>query len=123
MEMTRVGEYAAAGTRMLSIVPINDLWAEANYRETQIGRMKVGDPVRIDVNTYPGKPICGYVEAILPATGSEFAMIPPDNAQGQLHKDRTPLHRAHPLQSPRRQRRSRPSRHVGGNRRRGLHAR
>ena len=52
MEMTRVGEYAAAGTRMLSIVPINDLWVEANYRETQIGRMKVGDPVRIDVNTY-----------------------------------------------------------------------
>src|SRR6516165_3959084 len=63
----RVGEYVAAGTRMLSIVPINDLWVEANYRETQIGRMKVGDPVRIDVDTYSGRPICGYVEAILPA--------------------------------------------------------
>ena len=68
---TRVGEYVAAGTRMLSIVPINDLWVEANYRETQIGRMKVGDPVRIDVDTYPSRPICGYVEAILPAAGSE----------------------------------------------------
>src|ERR1700731_303099 len=77
---TRVGEYIAAGTHMLSIVPIENLWVEANYRETQIGRMKAGDPVRIDVDTYPGKPICGYVEAILPAAGSEFALFPPDNA-------------------------------------------
>jgi len=83
---TRVGEYVAAGTRMLSIVPINDLWVEANYRETQIGRMMVGDPVGVDVDTYPGKPICGYVEAILPAAGSEFALIPPDNATGNFTK-------------------------------------
>ena len=83
---TRVGEYVAAGTGMLSVVPINDLWVEANYRETQIGRMKVGDPVRIDVDTYPGRPICGYVEAILPAAGSEFALIPPDNATGNFTK-------------------------------------
>ena len=83
---TRVGEYVTAGTRMLSIVPINNLWVEANYRETQIGRMKVGDPARIDVDTYPGRPICGYVEAILPAAGSEFALIPPDNATGNFTK-------------------------------------
>jgi membrane fusion protein (multidrug efflux system) len=82
----RVGEYVAAGTDMLSIVPIENLWVEANYRETQIGRMKAGDPVRIDVDTYPGKPICGYVEAILPAAGSEFALIPPDNATGNFTK-------------------------------------
>jgi len=48
--------------------------------------MKVGDPVRIDVDTYPAKPICGYVEAILPAAGSEFALIPPDNATGNFTK-------------------------------------
>ena len=120
---TRVGEYVAAGTRMLSIVPINDLWVEANYRETQIGRMKVGDPVRIDVDTYPERPICGYVEAILPAAGSEFALIPPDNATGNFTKIVRRLHRAHPLQSPQRQRGSRASRHVGGNGRRGLHTR
>jgi membrane fusion protein (multidrug efflux system) len=83
---TRVGEYVAAGTHMLSIVPINDLWLEANYRETQVGRMKVGDPVRIDVDTYPDRPLCGYVEAILPAAGSEFALIPPDNATGNFTK-------------------------------------
>ena len=64
---TQVGEYVAAGTRMLSIVPIENLWVEANYRETQVGGMKVGDPVRVGVDTYPDGPTCGYVEAILPA--------------------------------------------------------
>ena len=82
----RVGEYVAAGTPMLSIVPIRNLWVEANYRETQIGRMKIGDPVRIDMDTYPGRPICGYLEAVLPAAGAEFALIPPDNATGNFTK-------------------------------------
>ena len=63
------GEYVAARyENALDPSRVNDLWVEANYRETQIGRMKVGDPVRIDVDTYPGRPLCGYVEAILPAT-------------------------------------------------------
>jgi membrane fusion protein (multidrug efflux system) len=83
---TRVGEYVTAGTSMLSIVPINDLWVEANYRETQIGRMKVGDPVRVGIDTYPDRPICGYVEAVLPAAGSEFALVPPDNTTGNFTK-------------------------------------
>jgi membrane fusion protein, multidrug efflux system len=83
---TRVGEYVTAGTRTLSIVPISDLWVEANYRETQVARMQVGDPVLVNVDTYPDKPICGYVEAVLPASGSEFALVPPDNATGNFTK-------------------------------------
>jgi len=83
---TRVGEYVTAGTRMLSIVPVSDLWIEANYRETQIGRMKVGDPARVSVDTHPGQPLCGYVASIAPASGSEFALIPPDNATGNFTK-------------------------------------
>jgi len=71
---------------MLSIVPINNLWIEANYRETQVGGIKVGDPARINLDTYPGKPLCGYVEAIAPASGSEFSLIPPDNATGNFTK-------------------------------------
>jgi membrane fusion protein (multidrug efflux system) len=82
----RTGQYVSAGTRILSIVPTSDLWIEANYRETQIGRMKVGDPVSIGVDTYPGRPFCGYVESIEPASGSEFALIPPDNATGNFTK-------------------------------------
>jgi len=83
---TRVGEYVTAGTRMLSIVPTANLWIEANYRETQVGRMKVGDPVRVQLDTYPSKPLCGYVEGIAPASGSEFALVPPDNATGNFTK-------------------------------------
>jgi membrane fusion protein, multidrug efflux system len=82
----RTGEYVSAGTRILSIVPTTDLWIEANYRETQVGRMKVGDPVSIGVDTYPGRRFCGYVEAIAPASGSEFALLPPDNATGNFTK-------------------------------------
>jgi membrane fusion protein (multidrug efflux system) len=48
--------------------------------------MKVGDPVRVHLDTHPGKPLCGYVEAIAPASGSEFALIPPDNATGNFTK-------------------------------------
>jgi membrane fusion protein (multidrug efflux system) len=82
----RTGEYVSAGTRILSIVPTSDLWIEANYRETQLGRMNVGDPVRIGVDTYSGRRFCGYVESIAPASGSEFALIPPDNATGNFTK-------------------------------------
>jgi multidrug resistance efflux pump len=82
----RVGEYVTAGTRMLSVVPSSNLWIEANYRETQLGQMKVGDPVRVNIDTYPGTSVCGYVEAIAPASGSEFALIPPDNATGNFTK-------------------------------------
>ena len=120
---TQVGEYVAAGTRMLSIVPIENLWVEANYRETQMGGMKVGDPVRVGVDTYPDRPICGYVEAILPAAGSEFALVPPDNATGNFTKIVRRFTVRIRFNRPRRQRRSRASRHVGGNGRRGLHTR
>ena len=48
--------------------------------------MSIGDPVRIKIDTYPGKSLCGYVEAIAPASGSEFALIPPDNATGNFTK-------------------------------------
>ena len=86
---------------MLSVVPVDNLWIEANYRATQIGRMKVGDAVRINMDT------SGYIEAIAPASGSEFALIPPDNATGNLTKIvrrftvRIRLKRASPTRSSR----------------------
>jgi membrane fusion protein (multidrug efflux system) len=83
---TRVGAYVAAGTHMMSIVPIHDLWIDANYRETQMTYMKPGDPARISIDTYPQTPLCGYVESIAPASGTEFALIPPDNATGNFTK-------------------------------------
>jgi membrane fusion protein, multidrug efflux system len=83
---TRVGMYVAAATQMMSIVPIQDLWIDANYRETQITYMKPGDPARISTDTYPQTPLCGYVESVAPASGTEFALIPPDNATGNFTK-------------------------------------
>ena len=81
--------------------------------------MKVGDPVRIDVDTYPGRPICGYVEAILPAAGSEFALIPPDNTTGNFTK----IVRRFTVRTRFNARDANPSRHVSGNGCRGLHTR
>jgi membrane fusion protein, multidrug efflux system len=83
---TRVGTYVAAGTQMMSIVPTHDLWIDANYRETQITYMKPGDPARVNVDAHPQTPLCGYVESIAPASGTEFALIPPDNATGNFTK-------------------------------------
>jgi membrane fusion protein, multidrug efflux system len=83
---TRVGTYVAAGTQMMSLVPVQNLWIDANYRETQITYMKPGDPARISLDTYPRTPLCGYVESVAPASGTEFALIPPDNATGNFTK-------------------------------------
>jgi membrane fusion protein, multidrug efflux system len=83
---TRVGTYVAVGTRMMSIVPIKDLWIDANYRETQITHMRPGDPGRIYIDAHSQTPLCGYVESIAPASGAEFALIPPDNTTGNFTK-------------------------------------
>jgi membrane fusion protein (multidrug efflux system) len=83
---TRVGEYVTLGTRMLSIVPSEGLWIEANFRETQLVRMKPDQPAAIEVDAAGDRRVCGYVDAIGPASGSEFALIPPDNATGNFTK-------------------------------------
>jgi membrane fusion protein (multidrug efflux system) len=83
---TRVGEYVTPGTRMLSIVPDTGLWIDANFRETQLARMKPDQPVVITLDTHGEKRICGYVETVGPAASSEFALIPPDNATGNFTK-------------------------------------
>ncbi|MDB5412953.1 MAG: HlyD family secretion protein [Rubritepida sp.] len=83
---SRVGEYVTPGTRMLSVVPIEGLWIEANFRETQLARMAPDQPVAIRLDTYPRHALCGYVESIGVASGSEFALFPPDNATGNFTK-------------------------------------
>ena len=83
---TRVGEYVTVGTRMLSIVPAEGLWIEANFRETQLKEMKPDQAVAITLDTFGARRVCGYVEAIGPASGSEFALVPPDNATGNFTK-------------------------------------
>jgi membrane fusion protein, multidrug efflux system len=81
----RPGQLVSPGTQVISFVS-KIKWVQANYRETQLTNMKVGDPVEIAVDEYPGKAIRGKVLEIAPASGSQFALLPPDNATGNYTK-------------------------------------
>ncbi|MGA7626768.1 MAG: HlyD family secretion protein [Candidatus Acidiferrales bacterium] len=81
----RPGQLVSPGTQVISFVS-KIKWVQANYRETQLTNMKVGDPVEIAVDAYPGKAIRGKVLEIAPASGSQFALLPPDNATGNYTK-------------------------------------
>ena len=83
---SRVGEYVSPGARMLSVVPTEGLWIEANFRETQLARMMPDQPAAIRLDTHPERVLCGYVDSIGPASGSEFSLFPPDNATGNFTK-------------------------------------
>lgn len=81
----RPGQLVSPGTQVVTLVP-ETKWVQANYRETQLTNMKVGDPVEIRVDQYPGKVFRGKVLEIAPASGSQFALLPPDNATGNFTK-------------------------------------
>jgi membrane fusion protein, multidrug efflux system len=81
----RPGQLASPGTQVISFVS-KIKWVQANYRETQLTNMKAGDPVDIRVDEYPGRVIHGKVAEIAPASGSQFALLPPDNATGNFTK-------------------------------------
>ncbi len=82
----RLGEYVNTGTRLLAITPTKGLWIEANLRETQLARIRPGDRVQVGIDAVPDVRFCGVVEGILGASGSEFAVLPPDNATGNFTK-------------------------------------
>jgi membrane fusion protein (multidrug efflux system) len=82
----RLGEYVNTGTRLMAITPTKGMWVEANLRETQLGRIRRGDRVQLGVDALPDLRLCGYVEGYQGASGSEFAVIPPDNATGNFTK-------------------------------------
>ena len=81
----RPGQLVSPGTQVVTFVP-ETKWVQANYRETQLTNMKVGDPTEIRIDTYPGKVFHGKVLEIAPASGSQFALLPPDNATGNYTK-------------------------------------
>jgi membrane fusion protein (multidrug efflux system) len=81
----RPGQLVSPGTQILTFVA-ETKWVQANYRETQLTYMKVGDPAEIRIDTYPGKLARGKVLEIAPASGSQFALLPPDNATGNFTK-------------------------------------
>jgi membrane fusion protein (multidrug efflux system) len=82
----RVGQFAQPGTRLMTIVPVQDLYLEANFKETQIGLMRAGQPATIHVDALPGGDLHGAVVSFSPGTGSQFALLPPQNATGNFTK-------------------------------------
>jgi len=82
----RVGQYVQAGTQLMAIVPLNAVYIVANYKETQLTHVRPGQPVDISVDTYPDVQVRGHVDSLPPATGLEFALLPPDNATGNFTK-------------------------------------
>lgn len=82
----RVGAYAQVGAPMLAIVPLQHAYVEANFRETQLARMRVGQPVEIAVDMLPGTTLKGHVESLAPASSVSFSPIAPDNATGNFTK-------------------------------------
>ena len=73
------------GTQVIPFIE-RTRWVQANYKETQLTNVKVGDPAEIRIDEYPGKVIPGKVMEIAPASGSQFALLPPDNATGNYTK-------------------------------------
>jgi membrane fusion protein, multidrug efflux system len=82
----RVGQYAQPGTRLMTIVPVQDVYLVANFKETQIGLMRAGQPATIHVDALPGTDLHGTVVSFSPGTGSQFALLPPQNATGNFTK-------------------------------------
>ncbi len=82
----RVGSYVRVGEPLLTLVPLDALYVEANFRETQLARVRVGQPVQIAVDALPGVQLQGRVESLGPASGVSFSPVPPQNATGNFTK-------------------------------------
>lgn len=87
------GDYVNIGSNLFNVVPLPNVYVIANYKETQLTRVKSGQPVEITIDTFPGQVLKGHVARISPASGSQFALLPPDNATGNFTKvvQRIPL--------------------------------
>jgi membrane fusion protein (multidrug efflux system) len=82
----RVGHYVQAGSQLMSIVPLQAAYVVANYKETQLTHVRPGQPAEIEVDMFPGVKAHGHVDSVAPASGQEFALLPPDNATGNFTK-------------------------------------
>jgi membrane fusion protein, multidrug efflux system len=80
------GEYIRPGAALMSVVPLEGVWVVANFKETQLARMRVGQKVRVAVDGYPDIEIRGTIDSLAPASGAAFSLLPPDNATGNFTK-------------------------------------
>ena len=84
--LVNAGDFVQAGQRLGNVVPLDDVYIDANFKETQLKRIRPGQPVTIKVDAYGIRKINGVVDSISPAAGSVFTLLPPDNATGNFTK-------------------------------------
>jgi membrane fusion protein, multidrug efflux system len=82
----RLGQFVNVGTQVVAVLPLPNLWVIANYKETQMTDIRLGQPARIAVDAFPDLKLTGRVDSWSPGTGSTFALLPPDNATGNFTK-------------------------------------
>ena len=80
------GQYLSVGTQVISVAPLPDIWVVANYKETQMTNIRVGQTARVTVDAFPGAVLHGRVDSWSPASGAQFSLLPPDNATGNFTK-------------------------------------
>ena len=82
----RTGAYASIGTQLISLVPSQGLWIDANFKESQLAGMRTGLPVKVTADVLPGHKFVGHVASLAPATGAQFSVLPAENATGNFTK-------------------------------------
>src|SRR5215813_9751661 len=82
----RVGQFVQAGTQLMAVVPLDAVYVIANFKETQLTHMRDGQPVELRIDGFHGTRLKGHVDSLSPASGLEFALLPPDNATGNFTK-------------------------------------
>ena len=81
-----LGQVVQMGQPLMAVVPLHAVWVVANFKETQLARVRPGQQAWVEVDTFPGKHLNGVVESISPGTGSRFSLLPPENATGNWVK-------------------------------------
>ncbi|VIO68367.1 HlyD family secretion protein [Bradyrhizobium ivorense] len=82
----RIGQYVQAGTQLMAVVPLDAVYVVANFKETQLTNVRNGQPVELTVDSFHNTRLKGHVDSLSPASGLEFALLPPDNATGNFTK-------------------------------------
>ena len=82
----RVGQFVQAGTQLMAVVPLDAVYVVANFKETQLTYVRDGQPVEVTIDSFHGRRLRGHVDSLSPASGLEFALLPPDNATGNFTK-------------------------------------
>ncbi|HEX5317503.1 MAG TPA: HlyD family secretion protein [Stellaceae bacterium] len=98
----QIGQYVKPGMQLALLVPLPHVYVTANFKETQLTRMRPGQEATVEIDAYPDHPLTGQVESFAPASGAQFSLLPPDNATGNFTKivQRVPVRIALPAEGP-----------------------